>query len=602
LFADRLADNHMAPNTAAGFTLIGLALVLIDAGWGRWFLGEALAACASVLGLLCLVGYGFNARAMYGVGAHIPMASNTAMAFELLALGILCNRPDRGIMANLTGPNVGGVAARRLLPVAVILPVALGWMRLQGQHAGLYDTEFGAALMVTVTVVLFASAVCWTATALNKTDADRLHAEQQLRLAYDELDHRVAERTAELVEVNRNLAQRNQDLKQRDDQLRQSQKMEAVGTLAGGVAHEFNNLLQAMQAYTRFAMEGLAAEDPRYLDLQQALTASDRAAALTRQLLGFGRRQALELTNIDPNQLITDLVKLVRPLIGASISVDVSLAEQVGTIHADPGHFQQLMMNLCINARDAMPNGGMLLIKTEDLRLSQRYCEVHPDVEPGRYVAITVTDSGTGMPPEVVEHIFEPFFTTKGVGHGTGLGLAMVYGVVQQHNGVIRVYSEVGIGTTFKIYLPTVESDSATQQEDSTNVPQGGIETILVAEDEPLVRDLYVRILGKAGYTLLTARDGQEAWEIFQAHINEIDLLVLDVVMPRQSGRELHRQIQTLKPDIPVIFCSGYDSETAHVRFADASDHPFLQKPFDPDALLAAVRRVLDREGICSVH
>jgi signal transduction histidine kinase/ActR/RegA family two-component response regulator len=434
---------------------------------------------------------------------------------------------------------------------------------------------------------------------LNNADQERLRAEHQLRAGFEELDRRVSERTAELVELNRDLEQKNQDLKQRDDQLRQSQKMEAVGTLAGGVAHEFNNLLQAIQAYTGFAMEGLSGDDPRYQDLQQALTASERAAGLTPQLLGFGRRQALELTNIDPNQLITDLVKLVRPLIGATIAVEVSLDENAGTIHADPGHFQQLMMNLCINARDAMRAGGKLLIKTEDVYLSQRYCDVHPDVQPGRHLAITVSDTGTGMPPEVMEHIFEPFFTTKGVGQGTGLGLSMVYGVVQQHHGVIRVYSEVGLGTTFKIYLPTVNGQADAEADGTVVAPQGGAETILIAEDEPLVRSLYERILGRAGYRLLTACDGQQAWELFQAHQEEVDLLMLDVVMPRKSGRELYRQIEAIEPRIPVIFCSGYDPETANVRFGDNCDEAFLQKPFDPDALLSKVRDVLDREALC---
>jgi CheY-like chemotaxis protein len=214
-------------------------------------------------------------------------------------------------------------------------------------------------------------------------------------------------------------------------------------------------------------------------------------------------------------------------------------------------------------------------------------------------VAITVSDTGTGMPPEVVEHIFEPFFTTKGVGKGTGLGLSMVYGVVQQHQGVIRVYSEVGLGTTFKIYLPTIESDATAMASETASTPKGGVETILIAEDEPLVRDLYDRILGRAGYRLLTACDGQHAWELFQAHQDEIDLLVLDVVMPRLSGRELHRQIEQLRPEIPVVFCSGYDPDTAHVRFAEDSDRRFLQKPFDPDVLLQTVREVLDREAVC---
>jgi CheY-like chemotaxis protein len=375
--------------------------------------------------------------------------------------------------------------------------------------------------------------------------------------------------------------------------------MEAVGTLAGGVAHEFNNLLQAMQAYTRFAMEGLADDDPRRADLKQVIAASDRAASLTRQLLGFGRRQALELKNIEPNQLVADLVKLVRPLIGATISIEVRLDEQAGVIHADAAQFQQLMMNLCINARDAMPDGGTLLIRSEDVQLTERYCELHPDVRPGRYLALTVSDTGTGMPADVVEHIFEPFFTTKGVGKGTGLGLSMVYGVVQQHGGAIRVYSEVGQGTTFKIYLPTADRAAAAETADAEPEGRGGCETILVADDEPSVREIYARVLGRAGYRLIAARDGREAWEAFQTHADEIDLLLLDVMMAHRSGRDVYREARRMRPDVPVIFASGYDPETAFIRFADDGGHPFVQKPFDPDDLLQTVRAVLDRVAPC---
>jgi two-component system, cell cycle sensor histidine kinase and response regulator CckA len=242
--------------------------------------------------------------------------------------------------------------------------------------------------------------------------------------------------------------------KRLEGQLAQAQKLEAVGVLAGGVAHEFNNLLQAIQGYTRFAMEGLAPDEQRYQDLEQSLQVADRAALLTRQLLGFGRRQVLERVDVDPNRLVLDLIQMLRPIIGEDIEVRTHLAEDAAAIHADPGLLQQLLVNLCVNARDAMPAGGQMTLGTENIVFDQAYCEAHADAKPGRYVMLSVTDTGCGMPPEVRQRIFEPFYTTKEAGKGTGLGLALVYGVVEQHGGNIRVESELGLGTTFRLYLP----------------------------------------------------------------------------------------------------------------------------------------------------
>jgi PAS domain S-box-containing protein len=387
-------------------------------------------------------------------------------------------------------------------------------------------------------------------------------------------------------------------LRKKDEQFRQAQKMEAVGTLAGGVAHEFNNLLQAIQGYTRYAMEGLAEEDERFQDLQQVLNASHRAATLTKQLLGFGRRQVLELTDIDPNSLVQDLVKMLRPLIGEHISIDLRLGANVAFVNADASHMQQLLMNLCVNARDAMPEGGQLLIKTENLQLSEAYCDVHPDVKPGRYLLLTVADTGAGIPPDVKEHIFEPFFTTKEVGKGTGLGLAMVYGVVQQHGGAIQVYSEPGIGTTFKIYLPTVDSAAETSVIPICRNSRGGTETILIAEDDPMVRDLAVRVLGKAGYQTITAADGEEAVRLFEANRDIISLALLDVVMPRLSGRDAFHRIKAIKPSVQAVFCTGYDPEMAQVGFVMDDCFRLIQKPFDPEVLLETIRELLD-EVVC---
>ena len=390
-------------------------------------------------------------------------------------------------------------------------------------------------------------------------------------------------------------------LRESETQLRQSQKMEAVGTLAGGVAHEFNNLLQAIQGYTLYAMESLDEDDERRQDLQQVLKASDRAATLTRQLLGFSRREVLNLTDLDPNDQVRDLVKLLRPLIGENIQIEMNLSDQVGVVHADAGHLQQLLMNLCVNARDAMPQGGKLLIKTENLTLDDELCELQRDIEPGRYLVLSVADNGSGIAPEVKDHIFEPFFTTKGVGKGTGLGLPMVYGVVRQHKGTIRVYSEVGLGTTFRIYLPTVDHAVDSSHDTTHQKSRGGSETILVAEDDPMVRDVAVRILERAGYHTITARDGEEAMELFEQHRDEISLAVLDMVMPRLGGREVSQRIKTSKPEMQIVYCSGYDPEMSGDACLPDDVSRVVLKPFEPEKLLNIIRHALD-ESLCLVN
>ena len=384
------------------------------------------------------------------------------------------------------------------------------------------------------------------------------------------------------------------ELAQRDAQLRQAHKLEAVGSLAGGIAHEFNNLLQAIRGNATFAMEGLSNDEPRYQDLEQVIKAADRAAALTRELLGFSRLQVLEQVNFDCNELVNDLVKMIRPLIGEQIDLQLSLATGLGTLRADRGLMQQMLLNLCINARDAMPTGGRLTLKTQHVDLSDKYCELHPSVKPGAYVVFSVADTGCGIPPEVKERIFEPFFTTKGVGKGTGLGLAMVYGCVQQHGGLINVYSEPHLGTTFKIYLPISAEAVSVAGKVAPVVTAGGKETILLAEDEPMVRDLAVRILTRAGYSVLVASDGAEAVSLFERNAEIISLALFDAIMPKMTGHQAYERIQRTNPRLPVVFCTGYDPETGQVRHLMEQGIRTIQKPYDPEVLLRAVRETLD--------
>jgi two-component system cell cycle sensor histidine kinase/response regulator CckA len=383
-------------------------------------------------------------------------------------------------------------------------------------------------------------------------------------------------------------------IQQRDQQLRQSQKLEAVGELAGGVAHEFNNLLQAISGYANFAIEGLAPHDQRYQDLQQVVRAAQRATDLTRGLLSFSRRQPIKSASVDPNALITDLLKMLRPLIGEHIELRFDVGEMVPAIDADATLVQQMLLNLCLNARDAMPAGGQLFLKAESLDLHDSYCECHADIRPGQYVMISVADTGCGMSPEVKQHVFEPFFTTKEVGEGTGLGLAMVYGVVKQHAGAIHVYSEPGHGTTIKVYFPVPHKRPQQTNHDDELPICGGTETILIAEDEPMVRDLAARILDEAGYKTLTAADGEEAIRVYESNADSIDLALLDVVMPKRFGREVYAAIRTLNPATKVIFCSGYEPDTNCDGFISTAGLELIQKPFERDVLLRTVRKVLD--------
>jgi len=399
--------------------------------------------------------------------------------------------------------------------------------------------------------------------------------------------------------TQRKLAEEN--LWKKEEQFRESQKLETVGLLAGGIAHEFNNLLQAISGYAACALEGLAPEDGRYQDLQHVLKAADRAAALTRQLLGFSRRQVLQPRQLDPNQLITDFAKMVGPIIGEHISLEVALNHEAGSLYADPGELQQVLLNLCINARDAMPAGGKLSLTVDTVLLSDAAWDPRFRIERGPHVVFSVADTGCGIPAEAQPRIFEPFFTTKEVGKGTGLGLAMVYGVVQQHNGAIRVYSEPGLGTTVKIYLPVRTAATEDDVHEPRRPAPGGLETILVAEDEPMVRALAVRILENAGYRVLAASDGAQALRMFAEDPEGISLMLLDAVMPALTGFEVYRRIKAEYPQARAIFASGYDPETSRSKFILQKNLRLIAKPYDAQTLLRAVREALDEEPTCQL-
>ena len=385
--------------------------------------------------------------------------------------------------------------------------------------------------------------------------------------------------------------------KKLEAQLRQSQKMEAVGQLAGGIAHDFNNLLTVITGYCQILLTAADQGDPRREELEQIKEAGDRAASLTRQLLAFSRKQILEPKVLDLNAVVTNLDKMLQRLIGEDIALQTALAPALGCVKADPGQIEQVIMNLAVNARDAMPQGGHLTIETANADLDESYAEERFSVQPGPYVMLAVSDTGCGMDTETQAHIFEPFFTTKGQGKGTGLGLPTVYGIVKQSGGYIWVYSEPGRGTTFKIYLPRVDAQAeALEPRSPLQESLQGTETILLVEDEERVRRLARTILAGHGYSVLEAPNGAEALRISEQRGGAIHLLVTDVVMPGMSGGELASRLIAKHLHMKVLFVSGYTDDAIVRHGVLQAGIPFIQKPFTPSTLARKVREVLDAD------
>jgi PAS domain S-box-containing protein len=382
--------------------------------------------------------------------------------------------------------------------------------------------------------------------------------------------------------------------KQLEEQLMHSQKMEAVGRLAGGVAHDFNNMLTVISGYNQMILDQVSPIDPLHGYGEEILKATERAAALTNQLLAFSRRQIVQLRVFDVNAALSQTERMLRRLIGEDVELTLNLHPDAGSIRADPGHLEQAIFNLATNARDAMPGGGRITIETARIALDDTYARTHLGVTPGDYVMIAVTDTGHGMDLETRRRIFEPFFTTKEKGKGTGLGLATVYGIVKQAGGDIWVYSEIGKGTTFKLYFPRIASSAAETDILPPMTPaRDGNETILVVEDERGVRELTAKVLSHLGYTVLVAASGSEAIEISRAHSGEIALLLTDVVMPNMSGTELADELRRTRPDLKVIYVSGYTENTVWRQGALGAGANFLAKPFSREALARKLRETL---------
>ncbi len=430
--------------------------------------------------------------------------------------------------------------------------------------------------------------VCQIALALT----EKWNLSRQARLKQHDLERLVDERTSQLRE--------------KEKALRHKQKLETIGSLAGGIAHEFNNLLQVIRGYTRFAMDELAEESQPYHDLTHVVKASDQAAMITSQLLSFSRKQPSQKTNLATNDIATTTLKMVKPVLGEQIELTTNLDDETGIVHVDANIMSQVLLNLCINARDAMADGGKLTVETEQTEIvNQRgrlFTPRQPNLKPGNYAVITVTDTGTGIPDDVIERVFDPFFTTKEVGKGSGMGLAMVFGAAQDHDGTVTVESIDGIGSTFRIFLPVV-CDSISEnwhaKVDDERTSLTGSETILVAEDEPAVRDVTVRTLLRSGYNVITATNGEDAVDQFQQNSDGIDLAILDVVMPGLNGHQALDRMKTIRPTVKAIFCTGYDPDTAQIETCESEPVATIYKPVSPEALLVAVRQTLEEHSTC---
>ena len=428
---------------------------------------------------------------------------------------------------------------------------------------------------------------------------------EELRTANQELEKRVAARTHALGESTASLEKVNQELRAEiektkwlEEQLLQTQKMEAIGRLAGGVAHDFNNLLTVISGYNHMILDEPANISEVMEWAGEVEQAAESAASLTQQLLAFSRRQVLQPRIVDMNVIVRRMEKLLRRVIGEDIDLATHLEPGLARVSADPGHLEQVVMNLVVNARDAMPQGGKLTIETCNITLDEEYAELHSRVKPGEYVELAISDTGDGMSEETRQRIFEPFFTTKEMGKGTGLGLSIVYGIVKQNGGEIWVYSQLGKGTTFKIYLPVATVNGSEEPVPAaTAAPRKRTEIILLVEDDPAVRKLVRSMLHRTGHTVLETQTGQDAIQICRSRPEQIDLVLTDVVMPDLSGPELAEQLTNIRPGMRVLYMSGY-ADNAVVRHGVLPPNaPFIQKPFTAQALNNKIRDILDEQN-----
>ena len=490
----------------------------------------------------------------------------------------------------LFGPRLGWITIifGILAIVGVGLLTIFGTLEVLPSEALLTFTRQPKAWIFAVTV--FVMMTGFTTTAYQLLQHKLMNMVIRQKEAADELQSA----NRQLIRKIEQHEQAEQEKQILEEQLRQAQKMEAIGRLAGGVAHDFNNLLTGINGYAEMSLASLKPDDPLHAQIEEILKAGRRAAELTNQLLAFGRKQIIHPEVLDVNVAVSHLQKILKRIIGEDLMLAFLPGQQLWRVHIDPGQLDQILINLISNARDAMPDGGAVTIATTNRTLESKIEHDHTWLSPGDYVQLTVSDTGVGMSDETMQHIFEPFFSTKHKSRGTGLGLATVYGIVEQNNGLINVISKPGEGTTFEVLLPRSQQTALDRQEESDATPRRGRETVLLVEDEDVVRNLAWRLLTNLGYQVLSAADGEDALKSSESHPGDIDLLLTDVIMPRMNGRQLYQRLLQKRPAMKALFMSGYPETHLAPHGVLAEDMNFLQKPFTVESLARKLHDVFD--------
>ena len=678
--------GRMAHITALNFCLAGSSLLLLSLSKKQTAWSQVLSLLSGVSALLAIIGYLYGVPVLYGSDRYTSMALHTGIGFLILCLATVHCRPAQGVMAVFNSPYAGGWLSRRLLPIAIVAPAALGAVYIHSKFS-LADVRLALACLMVSQVVLFAVLIWVLAFRLNRSELDKASAndalegsEKKYRAIFEEaligifqssplghymhanramatmLGYNSAEELAASVtdiakqlyvdpqrrnELTSLMEQKGvvqnfecqlyrkdgrkiwvttnirviykggvavyegttQDITERkllEAQLLQAQKMDAVGRLAGGIAHDFNNAIGVIVGYSALLKEALPEHENAQRYAEEIGKAGHRAALLTRQLLAFSRKQVIQPTVVDLNSVVTETEKMLRRLIGEHIEMTVVPGRELGRVRMDLGQIDQILMNLAVNARDAMPQGGKLVIETANAELDETNLLQYSYAKPGRYVMLSVSDTGSGIDKETQTHIFEPFYTTKGPGQGTGLGLSTVYGIVKQSEGYIWVYSEPGKGARFKIYLPRVDAVAEPTSTAPETAVRGGSETILLVEDDDAMRGLTRSCLESGGYAVLETANGESALRDAARHDSPIHLLLTDVVMPGISGPSLAKSLASSQLQMKVLYMSGYTADLIAQQGVLDRHVLLLEKPFTKEALLRKVRRALDGDLVRS--